>query len=157
MLDMCVLLVRNIDQGKCVCYLITCMQIWIFESLNSFFLQLCISLRFFFFWSILGELLILSISIYSIFFSNYIHFIHFCRYVYSIYYKSIVKFVYFFIISQLLWFCESWIFVVYWFFCLFMRVCCVDFIVGHVHGLLCPKAFFEEIFYKTKSGFNYNL
>jgi hypothetical protein len=31
MIDMCVLLVGNIDQGKCMHCLITCMQIWKFE------------------------------------------------------------------------------------------------------------------------------
>jgi hypothetical protein len=26
-----------------------------------------------------------------------------------------------------------------------------------VHGLLCPKAFFEDNFFKVENGFNYNV
>jgi hypothetical protein len=37
----------NIDQGKCVHYFVICMQLWVFESFNSFLLPLPISLRFF--------------------------------------------------------------------------------------------------------------
>jgi hypothetical protein len=122
MVDMCVLLVRNIDQGKCMCCLVTCIQIWIFESLNSFFFQLRISLRFF----ILVYSRLIVNSIHCIFFIHFYLF-HLFFPIISILSNFVGMFILsitsqlsnlsiLFITSQLLWFCESWIFVVCWLF-----------------------------------------
>jgi hypothetical protein len=118
MVDMCVLLVWNIDEGKCMCYLITCMQIWIFESLNSFFVSTPHKFEIFLnLFLVYSSLIVNSIC--------YIFFIHF--YLFHLFFPIISilsNFVGMFILSitsqlsnlsilfitsQLLWVCESWI------------------------------------------------
>jgi hypothetical protein len=124
MVDMCVLLVGNIDQVYVLpCHMHTNLNFWKFE---------------FFFFGVYSRLIVNSI--------HYIFFIHFYLFhllflIISILSNFICMFILsitsqfsnlsiLFITSQLLWCCESWIFVLYWFFfvvyasVLFRFYCC---------------------------------